>query len=226
MENSIVARFARLRRKDRRQAEYGSVISHEAGQFWNSPWRMTGLLVVAGGCLAMHGCVNFTAPARKHSLENGVVWIDYDSSRRGAFLVPAGAEGKFKFCSEPVPDVALTLATKISGKLKNSGGEGGADGSATATAIALSGRTQTVLIAREALYRICEASLNRKISDADLLSYFKEVMNSINTIANADVARASADASKAAAKLKVVDGLNSKAIKNDEAVEMLKAIDK
>ena len=46
------------------------------------------------------GCSHFTSPARKHKIEEGTYWLDYDASRRGAFFI-ASSDGKFKTCAEP-----------------------------------------------------------------------------------------------------------------------------
>lgn len=63
---------------------------------------------VSSVVIFLSGCANFIAPAREHSLDpSKQYWFDYDASRRGAVMVPNTA--KIKMCSEPSPDVALTV---------------------------------------------------------------------------------------------------------------------
>lgn len=149
------------------------------------------LLVVVSS--AITGCANLTSPARDHSLSNpGVHWIDYDASRRGTFI-SVDKNGTYRGCAEPAPDIGLSMTTKLSASLT------GADQSKTdasaefaATALALAGRTQLVLVLRESLFRICEASLNMNFGPDQTRQLFESTLNAVTEIAKAEVAEATA----------------------------------
>lgn len=75
--------------------------------------------------------------------------------------------------------MALTLANKVKG------GKGEASGEIdlSATAVELAGRTQTVLVAREAMFRLCEATMNGYISAEDYPKYFDRILATVELIA-------------------------------------------
>jgi hypothetical protein len=70
------------------------------------------------------------------------------------------------------------------------------DASFNATALALAGRDDVVLLAREALFRICEAQMNNAIKDSEVKPLFNDVFQQVKEIA---VAQASISHSKALA---------------------------
>ena len=56
--------------------------------------------------LTLVGCTTFTPPAHQKELKNGTIWLTYDASRRGTIVVPINTDTPYRFCAEPVPDVA------------------------------------------------------------------------------------------------------------------------
>ena len=142
---------------------------------------------IVGICtlLMLGGCTTFTPPATNKELAGGTIWLSYDSSRRGTVVVPKNAQ--YRFCAEPVPDVALTLANKVTG---SAGLANGATGNGAVdlnvTAAELSGRTQTVLLAREALFRLCEASLNNAISQDKYHEHFTSILKLVQDLVTLD----------------------------------------
>ena len=116
--------------------------------------------------LLLAGCANFTSPARKHSLDSGSYWMDYDASRRGMLVLDSPQEGrKWVVCSEPAPDVALNLVNKIEGDLTAGDTDiAGGKAEVTASAIKLAERTQMVSFLRESLFRLCELSLGNEFT--------------------------------------------------------------
>lgn len=125
--------------------------------------RLTLLLSVSALC----GCSVFTGPARKHDLETTKnYWFEYDATRRGTVLVsvPANGSTTFRSCAEPSPDVANSLTSKIESQLQYKDLSVEAKGELAVNAVKLADRTQMVMFFREALFRVCEISLNVSLS--------------------------------------------------------------
>ena len=126
--------------------------------------------------LLFTGCSHFTSPARKHKIEEGKYWLDYDASRRGAFFI-ASSDGKFKTCAEPSPDVAYKLAEKLETSVTYGGATGTGKGDFSQDVVKLSERTQMIMFLREALFRLCELSLNTDLSDTKYVELYEKVLN-------------------------------------------------
>lgn len=152
----------------------------------------------------LSGCANFYPPSRIAVLKpNTQYWASYDASRRGAWISTDAAGRSIASCAEPAPDVALSLATAVKAKGSAPGGpavEG--ELSATATALALAGRDNVVLLARETLFRICEAAASGRIDQKDVAPLFREIIKQTTSIASAQ-----ADKSKAQTKQAAVEAL-------------------
>lgn len=146
--------------------------------------------------LLLSGCINFTSPARSKQLDStNPYWFDYDASRRGAFFVPESS--KFKVCSEPPPDVALSLVSKLEATLKKEGvGEGTGKSEFTTSVVKLAERTQMTSLLRESLYRLCEQSLRHNFTSTEILDAYKKTVDAAADLAKADAAQAEADAAK------------------------------
>lgn len=144
--------------------------------------------------LTISGCANLTSPAREHEIDiSKAHWLDYDASRRGTLVLPTNAN--VKTCAEPSPDVALTLVSKIEGALKPEvGGEATAKGEFNATVVELAKRTQMVMFLREALFRLCEQSLNGNFSQKEVVDVYKQILNTATDIVKTDQTAAQAKA--------------------------------
>lgn len=138
--------------------------------------------------LTLVGCITFTPPAHQKELKNGTIWLTYDASRRGTLVVPISTKTSYHFCAEPVPDVALTLANKIKLGVKQPANDISANGSVDlgAVASALNGRTETVLLAREAMFRLCEASLNGAIPKEKYTEHFGAILKLVEELVALD----------------------------------------
>ncbi len=141
------------------------------------------------------------------SLDGASVYLaDYDASRRGELLTIQYGDKqttRIRSCSEPAPDVALSFLNAIKGSLQlPNGPNGNIDTSFNTTALELAGRDELVLLAREALFRICEASINNTIHDRDVKELFKEVFFNVTRIAElqAEKAKSVAETAKAEAE--------------------------
>ncbi|MEG1929488.1 MAG: hypothetical protein RR090_12890 [Niameybacter sp.] len=138
--------------------------------------------------LTLVGCTTFTPPAHQKELKNGTIWLTYDASRRGTIVVPINTDTPYRFCAEPVPDVALTLANKIKLGVKQPANDISANGSVDLGAVAsvLNGRTETVLLAREAMFRLCEASLNGAIPKEKYTEHFGAILKLVEELVALD----------------------------------------
>lgn len=155
-------------------------------------------------CLAtivgLSGCANLYPPSSKDTLASKEsYWMSYDASRRGTIVI--SGDEKIRACSEPAPDVALSFVSSLKGGVQAPAGTTATniDTTLSATAQALAGRDDLVLLAREALFRICEAHMNGTLQAADVKPLFLEVFKGVRDIAvaQADTAKGKAQAAQA-----------------------------
>lgn len=167
---------------------------------------MTKKLAAAMLALAsLSGCAALTPPYSIRELKKGTNYIvNYDASRRG-MIVYVSNSGRVYACSEPVPDVSVSSTGSLKATTPQSAG-----GEATvgATQAELQGRDSAVLLARDAMYRICEAARNGDIAadgtgksagvSADIVTRLLTAVIT-NTEASLAVAAANGNAAKPAA---------------------------
>lgn len=107
-----------------------------------------------------------------------------------ATYVRTSADGRsYVFCAEPAPDVALSSIVKFEAEGRAPGEtnpSGKLVSGATTTSDELSGRSQTVLLARELLYRNCELLSNGVIDKPLAKKNFLEVLNVVQNLAIAE----------------------------------------
>jgi hypothetical protein len=153
--------------------------------------------VVVFSLLVFQGCAHLTPPARSHELESPKgYWLDYDATRRGALILPGNTA--FKTCAEPSPDVALTLVSKMEGSLKATGVDNiHASAEFNAMVVQLAKRTQMVMFLREAMYRLCEQSLNNRFDKEDILLTYTKILDAATQIVETDHAEAATRATEA-----------------------------
>ena len=112
----------------------------------------------------LSGCANFNTIGRSSSLGGGGntqnVAIHLDAQQR----VVLSKDNMKKICAEPSPDAlaahaaAAALGVNVLGQ---GSGSGALSGQSPAASIGL--RTQSITLMRDALYRVCEASMNEEI---------------------------------------------------------------
>lgn len=154
----------------------------------------TALYVVGAGLSLslLSGCNLLTPPAQMKPLEqSGTYWLNYTSDRRGALvrIEGQGEHQKIRLCAEPVPDTSRQA--DFNSTLKQGLNELQAEGSSKV--VVLPGRDSNVLSMREALYRLCELSLNQQIDSAQLLASYDKVIVTIQAQAQAEQAKAEAE---------------------------------
>lgn len=139
------------------------------------------LIAVCSSVIFTSGCSTLTSPARIHELESGKsYWFDYDATRRGTILVSADSNAKEKVlrsCAEPAPDVALNLASKIESQLSYKDISGQAKGDLAINAVKLAERSQMVMFFREALFRLCEISVNSSLSSTEISNLYGRIID-------------------------------------------------
>jgi hypothetical protein len=121
------------------------------------------------------GCSSLTSPGRSSELESGKsYWFDYDASRRGAILI--SDDKGIRSCAEPFPDVAMALASKVEANVKYYDLDAKARGEFATSAIKLADKSQMILFIREALFRLCEISINNKMEKQDIVKVYGDIM--------------------------------------------------
>ncbi len=126
------------------------------------------------------------------------------------------SKGSYISCAEPGPDVAMSdtfklitgITTDTSSSVNNGNGSSASAGNKTGlnndlqtstAALELAGRTQTVLLAREFLYRTCEAASNGWIEKEDVVKAHDSILKNITTLINTDNKKAETTAAIAGA---------------------------
>jgi hypothetical protein len=151
--------------------------------------------LVLVSALLVSSCATFQSPSYKKELKpDQSYWMSYDASRRGALIV--AKDPNVRICSEPAPDVALSFVNTLKGDYKLPGNVSATDVGVAldTTAQALAGRDNVVLLAREALFRICEAYINGAISKRNVGPMFEEVFRQVAEIAEAQAQKAKSTA--------------------------------
>jgi len=161
--------------------------------------------IAVASCALLASCANLYPPSSKSQIDDKQsYWMSYDASRRGTLVLAEGS--KTRSCSEPAPDVGLSFVNSVKGDLTTPGGTSvtGLDAAANATVVALAGRNDVVLLAREALFRICEASLNGTIRPGDVRPLFITVFEQVTKIAEASADESKSKANFAETQLKML----------------------
>ncbi|TVZ56763.1 hypothetical protein OD91_2061 [Lutibacter sp. Hel_I_33_5] len=91
-------------------------------------------------------------------------------SRLSFFIKKTANEG---YCLAPPPDALLNASNDISGSIKTLDNSDKFSDSNSIGATLLSGRTPSVLIIRELLYRACELSVNHSLSKSEVTNIYK-----------------------------------------------------
>lgn len=147
------------------------------------------LLPLALSTAALSGCATFS-PLTSHQYigDKSGQWLTYDSSRRGTLIIQS-PDGKVRSCSEPAPDTAYSFSNAIKANVESGGTTAGADISLAATIAELAGRDNLVLLARDAMYRLCEASANGMIDDKQYTALYEKVLDQVANISVASKER-------------------------------------
>ncbi len=131
------------------------------------------------------GCGHFTSPATQVELDpTKSYWFHYSADRRGAFILNGNTQ--LRTCSEPSPDVANKMAEKIELKAKSKGVEASVAAELNQDIVKLTERTQMILYLREALFRLCELSLNSNLTDDKKAELYTLVLRTSESMTRSD----------------------------------------
>jgi hypothetical protein len=136
-----------------------------------------GIAVAAAVTLFLNTPYDAIETKRIGSIETLVI----DASRRS--IIVSGN----KYCAEPVPDAANTIAKEVASKLSASDGEGkNAEGSVSQLVNAdfskLFERSQGIQALRDGMYRLCEAYINNAISEDTYQEHIANLTATLNFI--------------------------------------------
>ncbi len=163
--------------------------------------RHATLLALMGVTLAAPGCRLLSRPARTKPIDGkGAYWMEYDATRRGALLLPAGEGGKAatRILAEPSPDAALSATLDIAAKTKS----GEVSVKLAESIVELGKRTEAVMVLRESLYRLGELVHNGALKEGDAKALFEKILVEVGKIATAEKEEAVTKGEDAKARLK------------------------
>lgn len=148
------------------------------------------------GCLcaaiALSGCANTFGGVDVHHVTQKLTAISQPANVRSAYVMDT------KICPEPPPDAALQAVANAAAKVSTNAGPGGElSGGLTTSMVQLAGRTQTVLIARDAFTANCILWMNGDIDKDAAEHNYVLALNLVQAIAKTDQAVAEGDAAKA-----------------------------
>ena len=170
-------------------------------------FSMRGFVFIVGLLLigVSVGCSFFILPASEEKLNsNQSYWFHYEAARRGGFLIGTDSTGKsnVKMCAEPAPDVALARTVEVIAKGAYQGATAQAQAKLSEQLAQLAGRTETVLILRESLFRLCELSINSQSSPTELQALYKMVVEAAVDLAKTELTKAETE------RMKTLDSLS------------------
>lgn len=126
--------------------------------------------------------------------------ITADGRMRNAYV------GSGKVCAEPPPDIAANygleraISASVSLSIAYSGvtGEGSGSGQSAWKGVSevadVAEKTEALLVVREALYRLCELTLNNKVETQQVVQTFREILFTTRDLGRNDVLKQIIDA--------------------------------
>lgn len=153
------------------------------------------LFALLSGALLLSGCAALQPSTSVHTVATSQpTFVDMDASRRGVIIIPK-PNGGYQFCAEPSPDVALETVTKMLVEAKTNGSnvDAKAEAEFRTAVVQLSKTAVSVRFLREALYRVCEQSVNQNLSAEQVTSLYTIAISTALKLAEADAAKNQAD---------------------------------
>jgi hypothetical protein len=123
-----------------------------------------------------------------------------------SYVVALGRAGGVQYCAAPPPDTAVNTTTQIAAALK---AQLGSDKQVDAqtqvnlatTIVELQGRTETVVLLREALYRLCEAGVDGFLTSPQYVARYDKMIDELDTLIAVEQIQASTKTVKAVKSL-------------------------
>jgi len=147
------------------------------------------------------GCATMTSPARVHSLTpNAAYLLDYDASRRGTIILPKPDGKGVYYCAEPSPDMAYNSVVNLvaSVQLQNPNVDASTQLQFQQSVVELAQRSETIQFLREAMFRLCEQSINGTMSQTAVEQEYDNALKTALALAQADLTKTQTGASIAA----------------------------
>jgi len=166
---------------------------------------MSGFLALApAALLLLAGCALPQRQATLLEVDASTQVVAYPADLRGAYLVTGAG---VRMCAEPAPDIALASTEKLTGALtmlSETGQqlEASAAADLAAQVVTLAGRSSLVLLARDLLFRLCEAGGNNGLDQATYVALFSRVTDLVERLGRAEQDRAAADLAREEAALR------------------------
>ena len=141
-----------------------------------------GLFVGAAALLLVSGCA--ANPFDSAVSVNRVDGLDFITRNPELDMVVASDENSTgQFCMSPETDAVPTQAV---GFALNYSGQGSASDTSGDGAAALGGRSESVLITREILYRTCEFILNHDLNQAQAIALYQQALSTAQAISTSN----------------------------------------
>lgn len=126
-------------------------------------WMPVRIVIIVTVLVALSGCANLSTIHRSTMLPGNAKAVHLDIHQR-AIIATAD-----KYCAEPSPDGLAAYAAAIGLSVGKPVSEAGSLTSSGSSSVASAGlRTQSITLMRDLMYRICEASANKSLGDANL----------------------------------------------------------
>lgn len=125
------------------------------------------------------GCITSQEGASFQEFDDMSIYSD--DGERGLVFVKQ-SNGPEKFCFGPQPDSISTVSGGFSASIPSINGKESAGETRSMGATSLGGRSASVLLAREFLYRACEFSANYNLDKTEAESFFLKIVDSLTVI--------------------------------------------
>jgi hypothetical protein len=153
--------------------------------------KKSSLVIIAVLASMLTGCASLTRPARIHTMATppSPSWMDYDASRRGAYVLPKN--GGLAVCAEPSPDVAYSTVASLVAQVEaqNPNITGQAQLDFQQSVVQLTTQTEALEFLRESMYRMCEQSIDGNLSSSQIKDLYDQALKTSLTLAEAQLAQ-------------------------------------
>ncbi len=141
------------------------------------------LILSIAGAVVLAGCGNLTSVYHRPDFDAKGVVMD---AKQRAIVVKqwrGGAIRKSFACAEPSPDAMASFAASLGAEVKDPKAiEAAVRAAFGDSAASLGGRTATIQLFRDALYRACEALMNDAIEEAEYLLLSQKYQDAMVTL--------------------------------------------
>jgi hypothetical protein len=155
--------------------------------------------------------------------EKGTYWMTYDATRRAGFYIQR--EGHPMVLSEPAPDAAYSKLIGLAAEAKGDGGGASMKLDYSQNVVELTQRHVTVMMLREALFRLSELYVNGAFSGTGakaMSARFDKSMDAVVELAQA--LRIQSEANQHRARAAFIEQVNSSTLSDQRKAQMIEGI--